>query len=620
MIPSDASLETLWSLQNQVIELIADGRPLEEVAGTICRAAEKLANGVACSILKAQDGRLRHLAGPSLPDSYARATADIPIGANVGTCGSAAYHKTPVLSLNLRTDPRWEGFRELASQLPYRACWSSPVLSKDGDVLATFAFYFPEERGPNAWEREVVGRCSQLISIAIQHEVAKSGMEWLALHDALTGLANRRLFRRTLDRLEQNRTPFALILLDLDGLKSMNDRLGHAAGDAVIREIGRRLMIWAGEHAFRVGGDEFAVIVQGCAGEAQLSATAHRLLATLNGSIAFQATTIRTVMTAGGILYNPSTDLSTFLQNADFALYHAKETNRGGFVPFEQELRTEIGRRQSVLAEVDDALREGRIVVRYQPIVHLQTGEVTTVEALARMVGGDGAIVSAGEFKEAFFDPRISREITDSILRQVAADLHDWLGKGLAIRPVAVNVTTADFQRGDLIERIQAAFHQYHLPLKHLVLEINEAVYLGRDEIGFAQQVHRLREAEVLVALDDFGTGYASLAHLLQFPVDIIKLDRSLVTRVGDERAADAIVSGIMEIAAKLGIRVVAEGVESIEQVMHLQKLGCSLGQGFLYSPAVPASIAGELRRVSQRSPAAATSSSASRPGVRLSR
>jgi EAL domain-containing protein (putative c-di-GMP-specific phosphodiesterase class I) len=219
----------------------------------------------------------------------------------------------------------------------------------------------------------------------------------------------------------------------------------------------------------------------------------------------------------------------------------------------------------------------------------MDTGEIIGLEALARMRMPDGRVVSAGEFQPALADPRIAYRLTDLMLASVARDIRTWLDAGLPMQHVGINVTTGDFQRGDLQGRIVDAFARAGVPLKHIILEVNEAVYMGGEDRQVAKSIEALRRMGVVVALDDFGTGFASLTHLLSFPVDVIKIDKSFVDRLVVDTSSAVIVSSIIEIAAKLGMKVVAEGVETAEQAEVLVGLGCRLGQGYLYSRPHPA-------------------------------
>jgi diguanylate cyclase (GGDEF)-like protein len=377
-----------------------------------------------------------------------------------------------------------------------------------------------------------------------------------------------------------------VLLVDIDHLKSINDTMGHAFGDVFIRQLGQRL--GSVDHhmtACRLGGDEFAVLVDQCGSARDLRAAATKVLRKVEGLIESGVNSMSPSLTIGGAIFDADgADAETLCQNADFALYHAKETNRGGYVRFETGLRTSIIDRANLVRGVDLALVEGRIFPHYQPIIRLDSGEIVGLEALARMRSPHGTIVSAAEFHKALTDPRIAYELTTLMLSAVAADIRKWLDAGIPIQHVGINVTTGDFQRGDLDGRLVNAFDQAGVPLRHVLLEVNEAMYMGGAEGTVAKRVEALRRKGVLVALDDFGTGFASLTHLLTFPVDIIKIDKSFIDKLVTDAPSRVIVAGIIDIARKLGMKIVAEGVETAEQAACLSDLGCNLGQGYHFS------------------------------------
>ncbi|ODT83519.1 MAG: hypothetical protein ABS76_03945 [Pelagibacterium sp. SCN 64-44] len=241
----------------------------------------------------------------------------------------------------------------------------------------------------------------------------------------------------------------------------------------------------------------------------------------------------------------------------------------------------------------------------HQPIVRLESSEIVGLEALARMVMPDGRIASAGEFHGALDDPRIAYDLTGHMLTRVASDIRAWLDADIPFQHVGVNVTTGDFRRGDLAERMASIFAEQNVPLHHVVLEVNESVFMGGDDQVVPHAVEALRGQGILVALDDFGTGFASLTHLLSFPVDIIKMDRSFVQRLGVDLPGEVVVRAILDIARRLDMRVVAEGIETPRQAEILRDLGCTLGQGFLFSRPVSARDATDLLRIFAQRPAA---------------
>ena len=528
----------LSALQNETLESVAKGVPFATVADTLCRRAEALAPGAYCTIASIDSAGLVHpVAGPSLPQTYGEEIDGLPIGPRVGSCGTAAYLGTPVEVTDIATDPLWEGFTALVLPLGLKACWSSPIKSAEGRVVGTFAFYYRETRGPSDLERQLVDTCVHLCSIAIERDEDSRRLKHLAYHDQLTGLFNRYAFNeRVTDNMASPQQSFGLLMLDIDNMKLVNDSMGHSVGDAMIREVANRLAS-AGKEitVYRLGGDEFAVICAGCSDSEKLATLARRLLDEMEQPFECDGNFIMLQITIGGVLSKmDGTSADVLLQNADLALYHAKQSARGDYIHFEPGLRTSIQCRTEQIALLDKALDEGRVFAHFQPVVCIRRAKIIGVEALARIRTDEGDIISAGAFSLGLSDSKNAFRLTSRMLDQIASNMRAWMDEGLELRHVALNLSTVDFQRGNLEERLRAAFEAYGVPLHYLQIEVTENVLMNQE---VASQVARLREQGMQVALDDFGTGFASLSHLKDFPLDYIKIDKSCLLYTSD--AAD---------------------------------------------------------------------------------
>lgn len=578
--------------------MIAKGEPLSATTDVLCLEVEKRIPGVICSVLLIDDlGFIHPLSGPSLPDEYSRRLEGVLIGPQVGSCGTSAFLRAPVTVTDIENDPRWSDFKALALPLGLLACWSCPILDARAKVIGTFAFYYREKRGPGDVEREIVETCIHLCTIAIERHQRVLERERLAYVDDLTSLPNRAAFDATLSKLTCNDPgSWALLVVDMDNLKVVNDTFGHHAGDQLLKAVAGRLSsLLLPDRLFRLGGDEFAVLLQSPAALRNVDDTATRILETLHPAADCGGHLIVPRATIGGaVLTSIDRNADAVRQNADFALYHAKETGRGGFVRYWPGIGTTMMRRLDAIRDVDAALRQDRVEAHYQPIVKLDTGEIIGVEALCRLRFGD-RVLPAAAFCDALADARIASEITTRMLALVAADVRSWLDKGIPFQHVGINVSSADFHGGKLDRDLAAAFGQQNVPLKHVVLEVTESVYMGGRDNAVQRAIASLRAKGLLVALDDFGTGFASLTHLLDVPVDIIKIDKSFVAQLAPDMPSAAIVEGLLFICRKLGMRVVAEGVETQDQVDQLRAFGCTLGQGFLFSQAVDSAAATRL-------------------------
>ncbi|MBP1862348.1 putative bifunctional diguanylate cyclase/phosphodiesterase [Rhizobium herbae] len=594
----------ILELQNVILEMIAKGQPLQGTIERLCLHVESIVPCTVCSVLTIEGRHLHPLAGPSLPDHYSAALDNLKVGPFAGSCGTAAYQGTAVTVTDIEHDPRWADFKDLALPLGFKACWSTPIFSGDR-VIATFAFYYREHRGPSELEQTIVDACVHLCAIAMERDERVRERQRLTYTDALTSLPNRARFNQALlEYASGTYGTWGILLADMDNLKLVNDTFGHTTGDDLIQIVAQRIAsVVTAEKTFRIGGDEFAVIVQDTP-PLNLSTEAAKILAVLKEPARCNGHVIVPGVTIGGSLADRGDRPDQVRQCADVALYHAKERNRGQFIEYVSGLGTAFTRRFRAIRDVSLALAEDRIDAHYQPIIRLDTGEVVGFEALCRMTTASGDIIAAANFHEATKDAHVAADLTQRMLSRVATDVRRWLDMGLPFQHVGINLAAADFHAGNLQERLCAVFSDAGVPLKHIILEVTESVYLGQRDHVVADEIKALRARGMRVALDDFGTGFASLTHLLTVPVDIVKIDKSFVERLVPGDAAAIIVEGVMGIANKLGLRVVAEGIETDAQLRQLLEFGCTLGQGYLFSKAVNRDAATSLlTRLGQQTP-----------------
>ncbi|MDM9621987.1 EAL domain-containing protein [Rhizobium sp. S96] len=586
----------LQSLQNIILRMVAQGDELQATLERLCVEVEYLLPGAVASILTLDDqGRLHPCVGPSLPMSYSIALDNLEIGPAVGSCGSAAFLGEAVIVDDIEHDPRWAEFKTLALPHSLRACYSNPIFGSKGKILGTFALYFRDARAPSILEQTIVESCLPLCMIAMERHERLREYRRLAFTDVLTGLPNRAKFNVAMDEMLPG--DWALLLVDVDNLKVVNDTFGHAAGDDLIASAARGLLSVVSPRAvYRLGGDEFAIVLEPASGTeaeniaAEFARKVHQPTLCA-GHTVFPSITV-------GIAHSEQRYSAEEVRHfADLALYHAKDKARGGFVTYDAALTSTIAQRYEVVQSVATALRDDRFEAWYQPIVRIDTGEIVGVEALARMRLVTGEVLPAAAFHEATKDAHVAASLTRTMIKHISMDLGSWLRSGIPIQHVGINLSAADFQCEDFPESLQAAFAREGVPLHHAILEVTESVYLGgRDQI-VAKKIASMRAAGFKIALDDFGTGFASLTHLITIPVDLIKIDKSFTDRLGDDDVGVAIVEGILHIAKRMGVPVVAEGVETPAQAEMLLTRGCTLGQGYLYAKAMPASEMGVLLR-----------------------
>lgn len=609
----------MLTLRNTILEMTAKGADLKATSDRLCVEIEALIPDCICSVLMVDpQGLLHPLSAPSLPADFCDTLDGLAIGPEVGSCGSAAWLGIPVTVTDINNDSRWADFREDILALGLRACWSTPILGEDERVIGTFALYCREKRGPTASEKAIVETCTHLCSIALERHERVMERERRANVDLLTGIGNRAAFSKSLSQMPCDQPgSWALLILDLDNLKIINDGFGHHAGDLLIKAAARRMeTIAAPDRVFRIGGDEFAVLVEQPDALRDLDGFAGRILAGLcepldcNGHAVVPKATI-----GGAVLAVGDRSAETVRQNADFALYHAKEIGRGGFVRYWPGIDTRIIHRIAAIRDVDVALREARIEAHYQPIVHFETRRIVAMEALCRLRMGNGGMLAAAAFREATADINIASQLTERMLEIVAQDVRGWIDNGVPVEHIGVNVSLADFHGGRLDQQIAAVHTLHGLPLDRLVIEITESAYPALRDKSVIGSIQALREQGLRIALDDFGTGGGLLMPLLTMPVDMIKIDKILVDRLAPKGAGSAVIGGLLHTTKALGITVIAEGIENETQAGQLARLGCTLGQGYFFSRPLPKNAATALL-ISERASDMTSDPDAQRDGL----
>lgn len=413
-------------------------------------------------------------------------------------------------------------------------------------------------------------------------------IEHLAHHDALTGLANRTLFRKKLEEAlaaaELDGTTVAVMCLDLDRFKSINDTLGHPAGDALLQEVARRLeaTLRDGDTAARLGGDEFALILPGLSNSSPVTSLAWRLLNIMSKPVNVNDQIVVTGTSIGISIANPSdANADELLKNADLALYRAKADGRGTFRFFEAEMDAIAQERRLLELDLRAAIDTDTLTVSYQPLVDVFTAQIIGVEALVRWMHPTRGNVPPAQFIPLAEETGLISQIGEWVLRRSCQDAMTWPRD---IR-VAVNVSPAQFRSGKFAEQVQGVLEETGLKPSRLEIEVTESLLL-RDTASNLATLHRIKELGVRVSMDDFGTGYSSLGNLRSFPFDKIKIDRSFINDMKNSADAAAIVRSVVSLGRSLGMTTTAEGVETRDQLVHLRSEGCSEVQGFYYSEA----------------------------------
>jgi diguanylate cyclase (GGDEF)-like protein/PAS domain S-box-containing protein len=438
-------------------------------------------------------------------------------------------------------------------------------------------------------------------AVIVFHDVSKARamvleMSHLAHHDILTDLPNRSLFS---DRLTQaismarrNRQQLAVLFLDLDGFKHINDSLGHGIGDKLLQAVAARLSagVRKSDTVSRQGGDEFVILLPEVTHAADAAISAAKIIAELKDALTIGEHRLRVTVSIGISTFpDNGEDAETLIKNADTAMYHAKQSGRDNFQFFRPDMSLRAVERQSLEGQLRYALERQELLLHYQPKINLKTRAITSVEALVRWQHPERGLLLPGQFLTIAEDTGMIVAIGQWVLREACRQTREWLDAGLLAVPVAVNISSLEFGNERFSDGIQVALKNNRLDPKYLELELTESVLMRHAESA-TKALEKLKAIGVRLAVDDFGTGYSSLSYLTRFPIDTLKLDQSFVHDISSSEDDAIVVSAVITMGKSLRHTVIAEGVETLEQLAFLRAHGCEEGQGYYFSRPVGAS------------------------------
>ena len=432
---------------------------------------------------------------------------------------------------------------------------------------------------------EVVGRVWSFHDVTDRKRL-EAELSYQAFHDPLTGLANKALFSDRLQhaaaRLERTGGHLAVLFIDVDDFKTVNDSLGHAAGDEMLRRVAEIVVgcVRKIDTAARLGGDEFAVLVEDVGNRGDVRMLAERILAASRMPVPVGAENVTTTVSIGITFDSPGTTSDQLLRNADLAMYTAKERGKNRFEEYESEMHATAVARLEAQAHLSRALEAHQLTVYYQPIVDLYTDSVVGLEALARWRHPTRGLLAPASFIPFAEESDLITEIDSFVLSEACAQLRCWQLEVDEALVMSVNASSRRLVDRTLTDDVEDVLERSGLSASSLVLEVTESAVM-RDTEAAARNLQALKGLGVRIALDDFGTGYSSLAHLEFLPIDILKIDKSFVSAVDPDHSRSGLASAIVQMAHTLGHTPVAEGVERPDQVMHLRRLGCRLAQGY---------------------------------------
>jgi diguanylate cyclase (GGDEF)-like protein len=607
-------LTRMFAALSTTNEAIMRAKSRAELFELVCEAAANGGRFTSTSIGLVQDGEdFLAVAAASGPMAVKSRTVRLSVKENCpegrGVSGIAFRSRKPCISNDYLADPRGTMFHDSIRSDGASAVAAFPLFNR-GEPIGILLFCAAEKGAFTPGSVDLLQRIADNIAFALDNfdradekTLADERIEYLASHDSLTGLPNRDMFNRLLheamETARRRQLQFALLFIDLDRFKIINDSLGHEAGDALLAEIATRLRrnLRSSDIVARLGGDEFVVILEHTADRGAIEEIARQLLAAVGEPVRLSGHECHATASIGVAMFpDHGSSVHTLTKNADMAMYLAKEDGKNNFRFFTKEVKMPSIERLTLENCLRHALPRDEFSLHYQPKVDLATGQLTGVEALLRWTHPEYGMLPPGQFIPLAEETGLIVPIGRWVLREACAQNMAWQRRGLQPVSMAVNLSPRQFIDENLLQDIDEALAASGMSPVLLQIEVTESMMM-RNVARAIKVLDEIQSRGIRIAIDDFGTGYSSMSLMKQFPIDTIKIDRSFVRDLPDDTEDRAIAQAIINMGRALGMTIVAEGVETLEQEQFLRAHGCDEMQGFLFSRPLPPDQLADLLR-----------------------
>jgi diguanylate cyclase (GGDEF)-like protein/PAS domain S-box-containing protein len=585
-------LQSLEKNRNRVLEMVAENESIDTILEEVVLLVEAQCPGALCSLLLLRDDEMLTWAvAPGFPPEGLRLLKPFRVLRDTAGLAVAEVARATVFWDDVRGCPFWVDRAHLAGQLGIESCRSTPILSADGMLLGMLALHYKSRQARDDNDTELLQAASRLAARALEQRGFTERLEFQARHDSLTGLPNRAYFMELLEAALRDASDrsgsLAVLFIDLDRFKQINDILGHAMGDRLLKEVGQRLkrLLTEDDLAGRMGGDEFTIVLTRQPDEQAAVQASREFLHAFRAPHQIEDNELFVTASIGVTLFpRHGQSVAELLRNADLAMYHAKNTGKNDVVVFRAEDHSASLERLRLENALRRALEHQEFELLYQPVVSMN-GRVEGLEALLTWRHPIYGSISPKQFIPIAEETGLIIDIGSWVIQRACLEAASWHKAGHRAARISVNVSALQFERRDFLETVAAALALSKLPPECLELELTES-FIMKDLPQAAARLTQIRNLGVSIAIDDFGTGYSSLSYLNKLPVDSLKIDQSFLRNLHEPEGSLAVIQSIVRMAHSMNLTVVAEGVETRAELDLVRVLGCDKVQGHVYGPA----------------------------------
>jgi diguanylate cyclase (GGDEF)-like protein len=589
-----------------VLELVAANQALEFTLHRIAHMLESQRPGVLCSVLLRNGGALFWAVAADFPQDTLRHSKPIKLSSDHSDHVAAELARSTIFWEDMRACPIWAERSYFAGQLGISSCMSTPILSAAGGLLGLLVMHYRQGHSRREGDPELLQVAGRLAALAVEQRKFTERLEFQARHDSLTGLPNRvyfiELLEKALVEARERSGILAVLFIDLDRFKQINDTLGHAMGDRLLKEVGGRLrrLLTEDDLAGRMGGDEFTIVMTRQPDEQSAIEASEEFLKSFRAPHRIDGNELFVTASIGlSIFPKHGTTAGDLLRNADLAMYHAKNGGKNDlelFLAEDHELDLERLKLENALRR---ALENHEFELLYQPLVNMD-GSVEGLEALLVWRHPTHGTITPNQFIPIAEETGLIIEIGSWVIRQACTQGAEWLKSGYRSARISVNVSALQFERRDFVQTVATTLALSGFPPARLELELTES-YIMRDLPQYVRRMTQIRDLGVSISIDDFGTGYSSLSYLNKLPVDSLKIDQSFLRGLQEPEGSLPVVQSIVRLAHSMNLTVVAEGVETVAELDLVRVLGCDKVQGHVYGPSLRQEEAEALLKRNER-------------------